>query len=30
VSFAAALVYIFVVREPIAERPDTAAAATLA
>ena len=30
VSFAAALVYIFVVRAPIAERPDTAAAATLA
>jgi MFS family permease len=30
VSFAAALVYIFVVRAPIAERPDSAAAATLA
>ena len=30
VSFAAALVYIFVVRAPIADRPDTAAAATLA
>ncbi|MGF6725581.1 MFS family permease [Paraburkholderia sp. GAS41] len=30
VSFAAALIYIFVVRAPIAERPDTAAAATLA
>ncbi|MGF6766325.1 MULTISPECIES: MFS transporter [Paraburkholderia] len=30
VSFAAALVYMFVVRAPIAERADTAAAATLA
>jgi sugar phosphate permease len=30
VSFAAALVYIFVVRAPIAERADTATAATLA